>query len=225
MRLNHIVPWGRNFDEYSRMFHLDDEDRSGTILGCGDGPASFNAEATALGYQVISCDPLYVFAGDAIAASVAAGRDDIKAQLEHDRESYLWTDFTSPEQVIQVRQQAMIRFFTDYAEGRQNGRYLAAELPHLPFRKNHFDVALCSHLLFLYSDQLSFDFHRAALNELSRVACEVRIFPLVDLEGRCSQHLEPLLKWLDENGLEGQVEPVSYHFQKGANSMLRVRHR
>ena len=42
-KLDQIVPWGRSFDEYVRMFGLTDLDLGKTILGCGDGPASFNA--------------------------------------------------------------------------------------------------------------------------------------------------------------------------------------
>ena len=43
-QLAEVVPWGRTFDEYVAMFSLDATDRSRSILGCSDGPASFNAE-------------------------------------------------------------------------------------------------------------------------------------------------------------------------------------
>ena len=52
--LDKVVPWGRSFDEYRRMFALTDADLRGRILGCGDGPAAFNAEATRLGMRVTS---------------------------------------------------------------------------------------------------------------------------------------------------------------------------
>ena len=44
--------------------------------------------------------------------------------------------------------------------GRADGRYVEAELPTLPFADRSFDLALCSHLLFLYSVQLGEEFHR-----------------------------------------------------------------
>jgi hypothetical protein len=59
MNLSSIVPWGRSFDEYRAMFALSDADLQGRVLGCGDGPASFNAEATAMGARVVSVDPIY----------------------------------------------------------------------------------------------------------------------------------------------------------------------
>jgi hypothetical protein len=41
------------------MFALTPRDLRGSILDCAAGPASFNAEATAAGHHVVSCDPLY----------------------------------------------------------------------------------------------------------------------------------------------------------------------
>jgi hypothetical protein len=57
--LEQVVRWGRSFDQYCRMFALRDEDLALRILRCGDGPASFNAEATRRGCRVVSCDPIY----------------------------------------------------------------------------------------------------------------------------------------------------------------------
>jgi hypothetical protein len=42
--------------EYRRLVALTDEDRAGRIPGWGEGTASFNAEATAGGHPVASCD-------------------------------------------------------------------------------------------------------------------------------------------------------------------------
>ena len=61
MKLNEVIPWGRSFEEYTRMFALTGDDLAETVLGCGDGPASFNAEATVQGIRVVSCDPIYAF--------------------------------------------------------------------------------------------------------------------------------------------------------------------
>ena len=41
--LSAVVPWGRAFDEYVAMFQLTDDDIGRSLLGCGDGPAAFNA--------------------------------------------------------------------------------------------------------------------------------------------------------------------------------------
>jgi len=58
-KYSEAVPWGRSFDEYRRMFGLSDQELRLCIIGCGDGPASFNSEMFQLGQRVVSCDPLY----------------------------------------------------------------------------------------------------------------------------------------------------------------------
>ena len=51
--LKQVVPWGRSFKEYVRMFDLTKKDLQKRIIGCGDGPASFNAEMKSRGYKVV----------------------------------------------------------------------------------------------------------------------------------------------------------------------------
>ncbi len=57
--MHEVFPWGRSEAEYVRMFALTPGDLSGSILDCAAGPASFNAELSAAGHSVTSCDPLY----------------------------------------------------------------------------------------------------------------------------------------------------------------------
>jgi hypothetical protein len=41
--LDTVVPWGRSYDEYLAMFGLSGDELRLRLLGCGDGPAAFNA--------------------------------------------------------------------------------------------------------------------------------------------------------------------------------------
>ena len=61
MQLSGVVPWGRNIDEYREMFLLTDNDMKKKIAGFGDGPASFNCQASESGTDVTSFDPVYIF--------------------------------------------------------------------------------------------------------------------------------------------------------------------
>jgi len=88
-----------------------------------------------------------------------------------------------------------------------------------------FDLALCSHLLFLYSVQLDLGFHENAILEMCRVAREVRIFPLLALGGRRSNYVDLVAGVLDGLGYTVSVERVAYEFQRGGNQMMRIRHR
>ena len=222
--LDRIVPWGRSFDEYRRMLALTDDNLKGRIVGCGDGPASFNAEATARGHRVVSCDPLYQFEGSQIETRMAATTDEVLTQLRLNAHDFVWTDATPDHEALgRIRLAAMRTFLADLEAGKRAGRYVEAELPALPFESGAFDLALCSHLLFLYSEQLGFEFHRAALREMCRVANEARVFPIVALGGRPSALLDGCAGDLDASGYRVTIERVPYEFQRGANEMMRVR--
>jgi len=96
------------------------------------------------------------------------------------------------------------------------------ELPSLPFENNAFDLALCSHLLFTYSEQLSACFHIEAVLEMCRVAKEVRIFPILEMDGQPSRHVPAVCEALDGKGVHCSIETVEYEFQRDANKMLRI---
>ncbi|MGE0443876.1 MAG: SAM-dependent methyltransferase [Vicinamibacterales bacterium] len=219
--LSEVVPWGRSFDEYGRMFALSAADLEGRVLGCGDGPASFNAEAAARGHRVVSCDPLYQFDAVEIRTRIAETTPIVLEQTRRNAERFVWSSPRSIDELAEWRQSAMARFLDDYANGA-NGRYVAAALPDLPFARGTFDLALCSHFLFLYSAQHSEQFHIAALRELLRVAREIRVFPLLDLNAALSAHLGPATDVLRTDGYTVTIERVPYEFQRGGHEMLRV---
>src|SRR5947209_14689 len=148
------------------MFALSDDDLAGRILGCGDGPASFNAEATAAGYSVLSCDPIYAFSPAGIEQRIRDCYEDVIAQVRRRPEGFVWHEFRDPDHLGQCRLAAMNRFLQDFESGKAEGRYVTASLPVLPFAEGEFDLALVSHLLFLYSQQLDLAFHQAAVAEL-----------------------------------------------------------
>ena len=204
------------------MFALADEDLAGRILGCGDGPASFNAEATALGHAVVSCDPIYACSPAEIEQRVEGAYDHIIALVRRNLDGFVWDHFHDPDHLGRCRLAAMRRFLADFEAGKAEGRYVTAALPDLPFEDGRFDLALVSHLLFLYSEQLDFEFHRAAVEELLRVAREVRIFPLLTLGRRPSPHVGPICTHVARRGWKAEVCGVPYEFRRGSNEMLRI---
>jgi hypothetical protein len=221
--LDQVVPWGRSFDEYRRMFALSDEDLRLKIIGCGDGPASFNVVATRHGSSVVSCDPIYRYDVERLRERIAATYDEILKQTRQNANEFVWTSIRSADELGETRMAAMNAFLDDYDAGRLEGRYLDAELPNLPFGDRTFDLALSSHFLFLYTAQLGEPFHRAAIREMCRVAAEVRIFPLLALGGVPSSLVEPLGDELREEGASVSIEDVPYEFQRGGNKMMRIR--
>ena len=222
--LDEVVPWGRSFDEYRRMFALTDDDLSRAILGCGDGPASFNAEATRRGHRIVSCDPIYRFESAQIAERIAATSEQILEQTRINAHEFVWQQgIRTIEELGQVRAAAMQTFLADFDVGKAAGRYVDAQLPSLPFGDGQYEIALCSHFLFLYSSQLGETFHRAAVVEMCRVASEVRVFPLLALGGRPSLFVDGVVQMMRDANCTVSIEPVPYEFQRGGNQMLRIR--
>jgi hypothetical protein len=222
MKLEEVVPWGRSLAEYQSMFNLSATDLNAKILGCGDGPASFNAEMTELGHSVVSIDPIYQFSAAQIEQRVRATYEPVISQVKENPDRYIWQNFRDADELGKARLVAMEKFLSDYESGKVAGRYLDRSLPTLEFADNQFDLCLCSHLLFLYSEQLSLDFHLAAIHELLRIAPAVRIFPLLKLDCKPSPYLEVVMKELANQGFNVQVKSVAYEFQKGGNQMLSI---
>ncbi len=223
MDLSSIVPWGRSYAEYCRMFALSESDLEGHILGCGDGPASFNAELSQGGGRIMSVDPIYQFTKEEISNRIQRVYPGMIAELVRHADNYLWSSFKDPGHLGSVRMSAMNRFLDDYEGGLAAGRYVEASLPELPFFDSEFDLGLCSHLLFLYSEQIDAAQHIEALIEMCRVAKEVRVYPLLSLDGRVSQHLPGVLRYFNERDYCAELKPVPYQFQKGAGEMLTLR--
>ncbi len=222
-KLESVIPWGRSLEEYLRMFALTPDELHLKILDCAGGPASFNAEMTRQGYDVISCDPIYQFCADEIAQRIQEIYQTMIDGAKATRDYFVWQDIQSPEHLGQIRMAAMQQFLKDLPLGIQQGRYITAELPVLPFDTKQFDLAVCSHFLFTYSDLLSQDFHLASIQELCRVAVEVRIFPLLNNFSREVSPLLPLvMKELVAQGYNLEIKQVPYEFQKGGNQLLRV---
>jgi hypothetical protein len=223
--LDEVVPWGRSFDEYQRMFALTDVDASRSILGCADGPASFNAVATRRGWRVTSCDPIYRWDAVDIRQRIGATYDTILEQTRTNADQFVWDVIPSIEALGATRMAAMTDFLDDYERGKTQRRYVEAALPALPCGDTSFDLALCSHFLFLYSSQLGQEFHRAAIDELCRVASEVRIFPLLALGGERSPYVDENVERVRSSGLAVSLERVPYEFQRGGDEIMRIRRR
>ena len=220
--LEKVVPWGRSFEEYVSMFKLSEDDLKGNILGCGDGPASFNYSLTNQGGNITSLDPIYGFSVEEIQKRIDETYDVVLEQIRNNKEEFVWGKIKSPGELGEIRTKAMSAFLSDFPTGIEEGRYVEGSLPNLPFSSQQFDLAVCSHFLFLYSEQLSEDFHVESILELCRVAKEVRIFPIIEFGSNASRHLDSVISRLKQQHYEPLTEKVPYEFQKNGNQMLQI---
>jgi len=220
--LQDVVPWGRNLDEYRRMFRLSEEELRRSIASFGDGPASFNGEATALGAQVASYDPVYRFSRAELARRIDETCDVVMAQLMRNLENYHWTQISSPAELRELRMGAMRRFLDDFEPGRRAGRYVDHTLPDRVGLPDHtYELGLSSHFLLLY-ESLGLDFHLAALDEMLRLCREVRVFPICNLDGKATELAAKVIAHYRRLRTV-EVVPTGYRFQKSTNELLIIR--
>jgi hypothetical protein len=220
--LKSVVPWGRNLEEYRLIFNLTEKDLAKKIISVGDGPASFNAEMTRLGYKITSLDPIYAFSQAALRQRIAETREEVLTQTRNNQDNFVWKHIKDVEELERIRMGAMNAFLNDFESGRQQGRYQAHAFPEpTVFPNDAFDLGLSSHFLLLYAN-LGLDFHLQSITEMMRICREVRIFPLLDLNAQESAVLKGVVNFFEQQ-YEVRVEPVAYEFQRNGNQMLRIK--
>jgi SAM-dependent methyltransferase len=225
----------RSAAEYRAMFGLTPPDlANASVLDCCAGGASFTAELAAEraagpgsgsgsdNARVLAVDPVYAIDRRDLADRVHGALRDGDRIIDAHADRFEWRWYGTPERRTAMRRAAARRFLRDF--GAHPGRYVAAALPHLPLADGSFDLVLCSHALFTWSDQLDAAWHRAALDELVRVSRrEVRIYPLVvQGTGRSVDFFDELRSHLHAAGHITQLTPVPYRFQRSAHAMLVV---
>jgi ubiquinone/menaquinone biosynthesis C-methylase UbiE len=210
----------RSFSEYQAMFGLDASVTTKRVLDCCAGSASFVAELTDRGGTAIAADPAYALPPAELTKIQTDGGTGVERIIDDNYRHFTWNWYGSPERRQAMRQEAANRFATDFSANQH--RYVAAALPHLPFVTDAFDLVLCSHLLFTWSNTYDADWHYAALAEMLRVSRgEVRVFPLV-AQGTAQPvgFFDDVISRIADDGYDVELRRVPYEFQRGANTML-----
>ncbi|MBO1413490.1 methyltransferase domain-containing protein [Streptomyces sp. FH025] len=210
----------RSFADYRAMFALTDRDLEQRILDCPAGAASFVAEAGRRGVDAVAVDREYAFHREELGLLVELETRFKRPALVREAADFVWSWYADPDELV-CQWIANARLFRADIAARPE-RYLAGELPELPFADGSFDLVLCSHLLFSYGNRLGEDFLRAGLLELARVArSEVRVFPVTVYDtGERHPGLDRLREDLDGLGIGSRVERVAYEFQPGSDELL-----
>ena len=222
LELPNISFFGRTLAEYEKFFALDlIALRKRDVLDVAAGPASFSAEAAARGLNVVAIDPLYTSLPAELAARVEADYTHMFAQMHARPRMFRFKSFPSIEAAETDRRLAAQRFLADFEAQRFYGRYVGGALPRLPFFDGTFDLVLCAHLLFTYAARFDFDWHLAACRELVRVSAgEVRLHPVVSVDGKPYAGLARLRRELKAGGIASELVRVNYEFFVGTDMML-----
>jgi hypothetical protein len=227
--LDRIAFYGRTLSEYLMMFNISDVTplkNYDLILDCPSGASSFVAEATKCGINAVGCDPLF---GTGAQSLCKQGEKDIEYVVKRVSETpdlYKWDFYSSLEVLRQYRKWALNQFLSDYDSGLKEKRYVKGKLPHLPFEDKSFELVLSGHFLFTYSSKFNFSFILRAILELIRVCSrEVRIYPIQKSSFQPYAEMTELLSILEKkHGINHEIMPVKFEFQRGSNKMLLLKH-
>lgn len=220
--LNDVVPWGRTMGEYRRMFELTDKDMKLKIASFGDGPASFNYEATKKGANITSYDILYQFCSIDIKNRIDEVKDIVMDQMQQNIDNYVWTQIKSLDELEKLRMGAMELFLQDYEIGKQERRYIYHSLPGgIEIDDKYYDIGLSSHFLLMYQN-LGYKFHIQAISEILRICKEIRIFPICDLDGNSTELTKQVINYFNKS-YDVSIVKSEYQFQKGENEMLIIK--
>ncbi|WP_409300550.1 SAM-dependent methyltransferase [Peribacillus sp. SCS-155] len=221
--LERIIFIGRTYEEYLDMFLLSKEELEGKkILDCPAGACSFTAVGNKLGLGITACDIAYFHSGEDLKNKGLQDIEHTMERMENAKNNFEWDYFNDIEGLRKHRLSALQECANDMKNSSE--RYIPVTLPSLPFKTAEFDLLLSAHFLFTYSDRLDYQFHIETINELLRVTKEeIRIFPLVDLEGKRYEHLDKIISDIAVNGCTVEEVKVPYEFQTNANSMLKIK--
>lgn len=221
--IDRIIFIGRTFDEYIDMFNLQNENlKDKKLLDCPAGACSFTALGRNNGLDVKACDIAYTFETNDLYNK---GQQDVAhaiEKMELSKSNYNWNYFKNTSELKTHRLQALEDCTEDMKKYPESYRYVS--LPELPYEDNEFDILLSAHFLFMYSDRLDYQYHIQTINEMLRVTREeIRIFPLINLEGKRYEYLNDVIKYLNELGYITEEIKVDYEFQTNANTMLSIK--
>jgi hypothetical protein len=120
--LDEVIPWGRSFEEYVAMFALSEKDLQSRILGCADGPASFNVEMHERGQKVISVDPLYQHSLEQVRQRIKSASAKVMEQLRENQDDYVCSTIPSIDALRELRMRTMRDFLVDFDQGKKGLR-------------------------------------------------------------------------------------------------------
>jgi len=208
---------GRNFNEYVRMFNLNEDLLSNKILDVASGVSSFCAEGNAKGYKITASDKIYNLKAEEIEERCKKDLDFMEKHLrEKFKDSFNWNEFKSIDDWKKTRERTYKTFLEDYKVNKE--RYVYTIYPKTNFKDDEFYLSVVGHFLLLYDNIFDYKFHKETIDELLRVSEEIRIFPILNLRGERSIFLDKIL-----NNYNARIEKSNYEFMRGGDKVLIIR--
>ncbi|HVT62287.1 MAG TPA: hypothetical protein VHD33_02220 [Legionellaceae bacterium] len=220
--MNRTVLWGHHLDEYQDMFDLSETASTQKFLEFQSGASAFQFELRQIAAHLVSYDAWFDLKQSQLQEQIERSFAERLTQIQSRQQEFDFSRYGSLEKLVAYRRQGIEMFLQDYTNGHAEGRYLFAQSTTLPFPAFFFDYALSAHHFFSTVAPQTVEYHVTMIQELARIAKEVRIFPLVDANGIPSPLLGPVILSLQQKNYGIEVRDVLYHLQPKGNAMLRI---
>ncbi|PJD92730.1 MAG: hypothetical protein CK424_03885 [Legionella sp.] len=220
--MERAVLWGHHLDEYRDMFDLSHTSFTMRFLEFQSGASAFQAELRQKAAHLVSYDTWFELDKLALQQTIERSFTTRLAQIKTRQNAFDFQRYGSLDKLVAYRRQGLAKFLHDYDLGHAEGRYVGTQQAALPFSDFFFDYALSSHHFFSAVAPQTVAYHVDKIQELARVAKDVRIFPLVDADGVPSSLLGPVILALQQKNYGIEVRDVLYHLQPKGNAMLRI---
>lgn len=221
--MERLVLWGHHLDEYRDMFDLPEAALGLRFLEFQSGVSAFQTDLRDTAAHLVSYDTWFDLDKDTLQQKIETSFSARLTQIKQRAEAFDLSRYAgSLDKLVAYRRQGIAEFLQDYELGHAEGRYLHAAQSRLPFADFFFDYALSAHHFFSVTAPQTIDYYLNTIEELARVAKEVRIFPLVDAQGVPSELLGPVILALQQKNYGIEVRDVAYHLQPKGNAMLRI---
>ena len=220
--MSHNLPtlnaFSYSFDEVMDMFALTQDELKMRILHYNAGISSFAATMHFRDGMVIAADAIYSESAPNLEKQILQGQQALKKEIETYPERFALKQ--SVETWLTAHEGRNVLFLEDFEAGKTQKRYIAASLPHLPFEGEAFDLVLVAHHFFMQAKNL--ETMLADLAELTRVANEVRIFPLLSDSASLPHSVGEIAAHLQHLGLGVEIKSSHFELQKQGNALMRV---
>jgi hypothetical protein len=217
---NYVSVFGRDLDEYEKMFNLKNIAPSTKIISIADGPSSFNVQLREQGINITSVDPIYNLSVNEIEEIFQKSYLFTKDLFVKNKENYNFKNEHEMELALARRKNTFNAFIIDYEKHRDKYEY--GKLPFLKYEANAYDLCLCSNLLFLFDHLFDLEFHINSIKEMLRISKEMRLFPLYNINGKESKYVNPVIEYLTDNNYTWEMESNNYHIWKRGNRLLKA---
>lgn len=216
-----VKDWIYNLDDYRQIFNLTDQEIQKGTLDYPGGVSSVNAELYALGQTIISAGPSYRLSPKEMQGHAKQILQNKITNLRQNVELLSTPNEQTINNVIQRWQLSTEQFLADYELGKKQGRYIVLDPPPFTTIEQTFELLLCTD--FLFNKALSpTHSSQQLMDELCKLATEIRVFPLPDAKKIIAAELGPIMLDFQQRNYGIEVRAVNYPLRSDANAFLRI---